>query len=122
MASDNLEPIGPRPGRRVKCFSIDHQKVLDVIARGLVPEWHHGALASFIYVLDRLPFPRDAKVVRVGYDSWNLCFGFMIEHESFPEVPDGCPAPRCDWGDILFRAVQVPTLVDDDQPAIVPAG
>ena len=89
--------------RRVKRFMVNADVVLDMVLRGM------GAYTpGYVYVLDRAPFPPDAKLVGVNYEWPYQAFGFLVEHESFEEVPDGGMAPNVaeSW-DAMYRAVRV---------------
>lgn len=102
-----------KPTRRLKRFMVGENEVIDMLVRGGVAEWHHGALQSFIYVIDKRPFPEDARLLSVHHDYRDKCFAFTLEHESFPEVPDGAMIPSVWWGDMRWRPVAVPRLADE---------
>lgn len=71
--------------RRLRCVSIPEHAVLEVFAN-----WKQADVLS----LPVLSLPDGAQVHSVQYDWWCRSFGFLVEHASYPEVPDGREFPR----------------------------
>ncbi len=71
--------------RRWKYVSVTPESVLDVLSLGISP---------FVVRIAFPPLPKGYRVMDVNYNWSNRCFDVRVEHESFPEVPDGEETPR----------------------------
>jgi hypothetical protein len=105
--------------RRCKIFSLPVESVLT-----LMGEWRQ-------YDFVRLPIlkglPDGYRVRNVQFNFGTQAFDFLIEHESFPETPDGNEYPRGNsWAEA--ETIEIPDSMKrrDDPAAInsitIPAG
>lgn len=96
--------------RRVKRFMVGADTILDMVLRGF------GVVTpGYVQILDAVPFPPGSRLLGVDYSWPHQSFGFMVEHEEFPEVPDGAMAPDvCGPFGAAYRSVRV---LDDSPPA-----
>ena len=54
----------------------------------------------------RASFPPGAALLEVHYDNRARCFEFTIQHESFPDVPQGAELPVVDDFNLDSRIVR----------------
>lgn len=76
----------PDQSNRVKVLYISDDYVLQAIA-GM-----YGRQPQVLHML-KLPIPDGARVLRCHADWSRRAVGFLVEHESFPEVPAGVAPP-----------------------------
>lgn len=84
--------------RRVKVLYISHRRTLTLFTQ-------HQKGVSYVNVPQPLGLPEGYKVRSVFPDYTRDAFGFIIEHPSFDEVPDGVCAPEIE---VTFESVQLP--------------
>lgn len=105
-------PYGTHDTRRLKIIYVPEREIFEYFVMGLragTGQRPADVISLPCFPSDRVP--RDAKLVggNVKYDMQRRAFGFVIAHESFPEVPDGEVIPEAVAAmDECVVAVQVP--------------
>jgi hypothetical protein len=70
---------------------------------------------------NRVDLPPDYRITDATFDWYRRAIGLRIEHESFPEVPDGEHCPPLYFREVTIRAVKVrnPDAGEDDLGPII---
>jgi len=68
-------------------------------------------------VADEVPFD-DLSVIRVTHDPMRRAFGFLLHHETFAPVPEGCHAPDLERGAVSWKWVAVEPPVTEPFPEV----
>jgi hypothetical protein len=101
------------PSRRIVRVSVPEHFVLDAYIN------QASKLPQFVGVPCLTGVPDGAKIVRVMHDPLALCFGFIVQHDSFPEVPCGELAPEHP-GSLMLEFYRLASgFVEPDAPTLV---
>ncbi len=104
LATGN-RPEFQNPSRRWKYVSVLPEDVLKCLSLDL---------STYITRLALPPLPVGYRVLDVNWSWFDHCFHFMIEHNSFPEVPEGEQIPRVEgWTPFMVERRAV-ALVEGD--------
>lgn len=82
--------------RRVKILSIPPDYILQIL---------NGQRVEYLILPETEYIPKGSRVVSVRYNWEMQTLDFMVEHESFPEVPDGERPPR-----IIGQSIERPSV------------
>lgn len=101
--------------RRVAVLYVDEQQVFDALLFTYLDPPRNPSHRLRLSI-DGLPL--DCAVVSVKHDWPRRAFGFLLFHESFAPVPEGCPAPdltvnlRWEWAPVAPDPDPVPLVFE----------
>lgn len=87
-AIERIKKLGDLPRQsNYAVYRIGYNRLLDSIYILM------GGLPRYAVKWTKCPWPEGARCVHIRDDPWSKSFLLTLEHESFPETPEGMPFP-----------------------------